>query len=90
MVLHYAHLAEMAGGVDGFLIGSELRGLTTLRSAASAYPFVAGLQTLAADVRSIVGGGHDDLLRGGLERIFRAPAGRRLRRCAFPSRSAVG
>ena len=25
MVLHYAHLADMAGGVDAFLIGSELR-----------------------------------------------------------------
>ncbi len=57
MVLHYAHLAELAGGVDAFLIGSELRGLTTLRSATSTYPFVAGLVTLAADVRAIVGGG---------------------------------
>jgi hypothetical protein len=57
MVLHYAHLAEMAGGVDAFLIGSELRGLTTLRSDASTYPFVAGLQDLAADVRTVVGPG---------------------------------
>jgi hypothetical protein len=56
MVLHYAHLAELAGGVDAFLIGSELRGLTTLRSATSAYPFVEALRTLAADVRSVVGG----------------------------------
>jgi hypothetical protein len=55
LVLHYAHLAEMAGGVDAFLIGSELRGLTQLRSSASAYPFVAALKDLAADVRSIVG-----------------------------------
>ena len=31
-------------------------GLTTLRSATSAYPFVDGLKTLAADVRSVVGG----------------------------------
>ncbi len=31
MVLHYAHLCAAAGGVDAFLIGSELRGLTTLR-----------------------------------------------------------
>ena len=35
MVLHYAHLADAAGGVDAILIGSELRGLTTLRSATS-------------------------------------------------------
>ncbi len=32
MVLHYAWLARAAGGVDAFLIGSELRGLTTIRS----------------------------------------------------------
>jgi hypothetical protein len=55
MVLHYAHLAALAGGVDAFLIGSELRGLTTLRSGASSYPFVAGLRALAGDVRSVVG-----------------------------------
>ena len=57
MVLHYAQLAALAGGVDALLIGSELRGLTTLRSATSTYPFVAALKTLAADVRAIVGGG---------------------------------
>ena len=57
MILHYAELASLAGGVDAFLIGSEMRGLTTLRSDTSTYPFVAGLKTLAADVRSIVGGG---------------------------------
>ena len=32
MVLHYAWLCKAAGGVDAFLIGSELRGLTTIRS----------------------------------------------------------
>lgn len=57
MALHYAHLSVMAGGVDGILIGSELVGLTTLRSATSSYPFVTGLRTLAADVRSVVGAG---------------------------------
>ena len=35
-VLHYAKLAAAAGGVDGFLIGSELRGLTRIRSSADA------------------------------------------------------
>jgi hypothetical protein len=54
MVLHAAHLCKAAGGVDAFLIGSELRGLTTLRSDASIYPFVAALQALAADVRIIL------------------------------------
>lgn len=57
MVLHYAHLCEAAGGVDAFLIASELRGLTTVRSDASTYPAVAELVDLAADVRSIVGVG---------------------------------
>lgn len=56
MILHYANLAGLAGGVDALLIGSELIGLSTLRSSASAYPFVSGLKTLAADVRSVVGG----------------------------------
>ncbi len=55
MVLHYALLAQAAGGVDAFLIGSELRGLTRLRSSASAYPAVAALKALAADVRAILG-----------------------------------
>jgi hypothetical protein len=57
MVLHYAKLCEAAGGVDGFLIGSELRGLTQARSDATTYPAVAALKTLAADVRAILGSG---------------------------------
>ncbi|HRD78599.1 MAG TPA: glycoside hydrolase TIM-barrel-like domain-containing protein, partial [Hyphomicrobiaceae bacterium] len=55
MVLHYAHLAKAAGGVDAFLLGSELRGLTTIRSATSAYPAVAALASLASDVKSVLG-----------------------------------
>ena len=55
MVLHCANLCKAAGGVDAFLIGSELRGLTTLRSDASTYPFVAALRSLAADVKSVLG-----------------------------------
>ncbi|MFQ8433711.1 glycoside hydrolase TIM-barrel-like domain-containing protein [Amaricoccus sp. W119] len=54
MILHYAHLCAAAGGVDAFLIGSELRGLTTLRSDASTYPAVAALVDLASDVRGIL------------------------------------
>jgi len=56
-VLHYAWLCKAAGGVDAFLIGSELRGLTTVRSSASAYPFVTALVDLAADVRTVLGAG---------------------------------
>ena len=55
MVLHYAHLAVVAGGVDSFLIGSELRGITTLRDGAGAYPFVEQLVELASDVRGVLG-----------------------------------
>ncbi len=57
MVLHYAKLCAAAGGVDSFLIGSELRGLTTARSGASTYTAIAPLQTLAADCGAILGGG---------------------------------
>jgi hypothetical protein len=55
MVLHAAFLCKAAGGVNTFLLGSELRGLTTLRSAAAEYPFVAALTELAADVREVLG-----------------------------------
>ena len=57
MILHYAHLCAAAGGVDAFLIGSEMIGLTTIRSGASTYPAVAALKALAADVNAILGAG---------------------------------
>ncbi|VDS10000.1 hypothetical protein PARHAE_03210 [Paracoccus haematequi] len=57
MMLHYAHLCAAAGGVDAFLIGSEMRGLTTIRSGASSYPAVTAFKALAADVRAILGAG---------------------------------
>ncbi len=57
LILHYAHLAVRAGGVDAFLIGSEMRGLSTLRDEADAFPFVEQLCALAADVRSVLGAG---------------------------------
>lgn len=67
MILHYANLCVLAGGVDLFLIGSELRGLETIRGpgwtkagttdgselAIWDYPFVAGLIALSDDVRGI-------------------------------------
>ena len=57
MVLHYAHLCAAAGGVDAFLIGTEMPGLTTIRSGASTYPAVTAFKTLAADVSAILGAG---------------------------------
>jgi hypothetical protein len=67
MILHYANLCVVAGGVDLFVIGSELRGLETIRGPAWTkagttdgagkavwdYPFVAGLAQLASDVRGV-------------------------------------
>jgi len=64
MILHYANLCVLAGGVDLFIIGSELRGLETIRGAGWTisgggppavwdYPFVDGLIVLADDARSI-------------------------------------
>ena len=53
-VLHYADLAARAGGVDGFLIGSELVGLTRVRDA-TGFPAVAALRALAGQVRAVVG-----------------------------------
>jgi GTA TIM-barrel-like domain/Putative phage tail protein len=56
MVLHYALLCAAAGGVDAFVLGSELVGLTHVRSSPSDYPAVAALKALAADVRAILPG----------------------------------
>lgn len=54
-ILHYAHLAGMAGGVDAFLIGSEMVSLTRIRGAGGSYPAAAHLCALAADVRAVLG-----------------------------------
>ncbi len=54
-VLHYAHLCALAGGVDTFIIGSELRGLTTLRDGPGSFPAVDQLIALTAEVRAVLG-----------------------------------
>lgn len=56
-VLHMADLAGEAGGVDAFLIGSELSGLTKVRGASNSFPAVSNLISLAASVRAVVGAG---------------------------------
>lgn len=56
MILHQAKLAQMAGGVDGFLIGSELRGITAIRDG-DGFPAVEALRDLAADCRALLGSG---------------------------------
>lgn len=54
-ILHYAHVCALAGGVDAFCIGSELRGLTRIRGALDSFPAVTELIRLADDVRAILG-----------------------------------
>lgn len=54
-VLHYAYLCKLAGGVESFCIGSEMRGMTQIRGAANTFPAVEALKVLAADVRQILG-----------------------------------
>ncbi len=66
MILHYANLCVVAGGVDLFLLGSEMRGLEAVRGPAWSragtvatdgtaswdYPFAAAMTRLADDVRA--------------------------------------
>ena len=54
-ILHCAGLAGAAGGVDAFLVGSELAALTRVRSAPGVYPAAQALATLAADVKALLG-----------------------------------
>ncbi|MEL6477588.1 MAG: glycoside hydrolase/phage tail family protein [Pseudomonadota bacterium] len=53
-ILHIAALGAAAGGVDSICIGSEMRGLTTLRSDRTTYPAVEQMVALAAEVRALL------------------------------------
>jgi hypothetical protein len=55
LVMHCAALAQAAGGVEGFVVGSELVGLTHLRGAAG-YPMVDHLVAIAQDVKTMLPG----------------------------------
>lgn len=55
MILHNAFLCKAAGGVDAFVLLSEMRGMTWVRSDTGSYPFVDALVQLAADVRAVLG-----------------------------------
>lgn len=57
MILHYAHLCEAADGVDAFLVGTEMVGLTTIRDQNGAYPAVEQFAQLAADVKGVLRAG---------------------------------
>ena len=54
-ILHYAFLCQLAGGVESFCIGSEMRGLTQIRGPEHRFPAVEALIQLAADVRAVLG-----------------------------------
>ena len=90
MVLHYAHLCAAAGGVDAFLIGTEMPGLTTIRSGASHLSGGAGLSGPARGCALDPRVRHEDRLCRRLVGVLRAPAGRRQRRRVLPPRSALG
>ena len=53
-VLHLSALAVAAGGIDAICIGTELRGLTTIRSSTTNFPAVDALKSLAAEVRTLL------------------------------------
>ncbi|MEQ9507074.1 MAG: glycoside hydrolase/phage tail family protein [Hyphomonas sp.] len=55
-ILHHAQLAAEAGGVEAFLIGSEMRGLTRVRDETGAFPFVEALCGLAEEVKALLPG----------------------------------
>lgn len=54
MVLHHAMLARAAGGIETFILASELVGLTHCAGAAG-FPMADALAALAADLRVILG-----------------------------------
>ncbi len=56
-ILHCAGLCAQAGGVDAFLLGSELASLTRVRSAPGVYPACDALALLAGDVKHLLGAG---------------------------------
>lgn len=54
-ILHYAHLVK--GKVDGFVIGSEYKGITAIHDADHHFPAVDHFIQLARDVKQILGDG---------------------------------
>jgi hypothetical protein len=90
MVLHYAALAADAGGVDAFLIGSELRSLTRVRSAPGVYPAVDAARRSRGRCESDGRQLHEGDLRRRLDRIRRARRGCGRDRGAVSARPLVG
>ncbi len=59
MITHYANLCVAAGGVDAFLIGTEMVELNRIQDNTGAFPAVTQFKALAATVKGIVGGSCD-------------------------------
>ena len=56
-VRHCMSLAEDAGGVDGFVVGSEMVALNRIRDGAGTYPAVPHWQAIASEAKSRLGAG---------------------------------
>lgn len=54
-ILHCAALCKAAGGVEAFLIGTEMRGLTRSHVGGGHYPFVDQWVSLASEARQVLG-----------------------------------
>ncbi|MFT6657623.1 baseplate multidomain protein megatron [Maritalea sp.] len=54
-ILHCANIAKTAGGVDAFIVGSEMVALSTVRDSQTSFPFVTALKSITQDVRTILG-----------------------------------
>ena len=89
-ILHHAHLAAAAGGVDAFLIGSEMRGVSRLRDGEDAFPFVEELCALAGAVHAVLGPATRITYGADWSEYFGPSAGRRQRRRLFPPRYVLG
>ncbi len=70
MVLHNAFLAKAAGGVDAFVIGTELRGLTWVRSGAIGLSVRRGACRARGGREKRTRAGHENRLRGRLVEYF--------------------
>lgn len=53
-ILHMAEICRQAGGVDRFVVGTEMVGANQIRDASNNFPFVDGLVSLAAEVTSML------------------------------------
>ena len=80
MILHYAHLCAAAGGVDAFLIGSEMRGLTTIRASSEGRSWLFesslnGWTTTAMAAPVFSGGGVELTATGATPRLSQGAMG---------------